>query len=173
MYLRNISNFENVSDYLPILNGALITDIVVILLALYGYIKSESLKKWYKNFGLSAVLADVLVIVIVVIVARWLYNMFFKSYSLFSFVLVALGVQLTHDLLFGKFIDLMPDKTSPIFNIFKEYALEHGPRILLADALMVISTILLGSFMASYDSNMNIITIIILLYKIPYLIHSF
>lgn len=173
MYLRDISNFENVSDYLPILNGALITDIIVMLLALSGYIKSDTLTLWYKSLGLSAVLADVLVIVIVLIIARWLYNMFFKSYSLFSFILVALGVQLTHDLLFGKMIEYVPDKKSHIFNIFKQYAHEHGSRILLADALMVISTIILGSLLAAHDLNINIIIIIFMVYHVPYLVHSF
>jgi hypothetical protein len=155
------------------LNGALITDVIVMSLALSDHIKSEALKVWYKSFGLSAVLADVLIIVIGLIIARWLYTMFFKSYSLFSFVLVALGVQLTHDLIFGKLIDLVPEKKSHIFNVFKQYAHEHGFRILLADALMVVSTIILGSLMAAYDFNMNIITIIFMLYHLPYLIHSF
>jgi len=173
MYLRDISDFENVSDYLPILNGALITDIIVMLLALSGYLKSEALTLWYKNLGLSAVLADVLIIVIALIITRWLYTVFFKSYSLFSFILLALAVQLIHDLVFGKMIDYMPDKKSEIFNIFKQYAHEHGFRILLADSLMVISTIILGSLMASYDFNMNIITIIFMVYLVPYLVHSF
>jgi hypothetical protein len=173
MYLRDISDFENVSDYLPIFNGALLTDIIVMLLALSGYIKSEALRLWYKSLGLSAVLADVLIIVIVLIITRWLYTMFFKSYSLFYFILLALAVQLIHDLLFGKIIDYVPDKKSEIFNIFKQYAHEHGFRILLADSLMVISTIILGSLMAAYDFNINIITIIFMVYNVPYLVYSF
>uniref|UniRef100_A0A6C0B2H1 Uncharacterized protein n=1 Tax=viral metagenome TaxID=1070528 RepID=A0A6C0B2H1_9ZZZZ len=173
MYLRDISDFENVSDYLPILNGALITDVIVMSLSLSGYINSEALKIWYKSYGLSAVLADVLILVIGLIIARWLYNMFFKSRSLFSFILVALGVQLTHDLVFGKIIDFMPEKTSNIFNTFKQYTHEHGMQILFADSLMIISTIILGSLMAAYDLNMNIITIIFMAYHVPYLIHSF
>jgi len=35
---KNISNFNNYSDLLPILNGAIITDIIVILLSIFGYI---------------------------------------------------------------------------------------------------------------------------------------
>lgn len=173
MYLRDVSDFKTVSDYLPILNGALITDIIVMSLALSGYIKSETLKMWYNSFGLSAVLADVLVLVIVVIIARLIYSMFFKSYSLFSFILLAVGIQCVHDLVFGKLIDLIPNKKSEIFNIFEQYAREHGFRILFADALMIISTVILGSLMASYDFNINIITIIFMVYLVPYLIHSF
>uniref|UniRef100_A0A6C0B7N8 Uncharacterized protein n=1 Tax=viral metagenome TaxID=1070528 RepID=A0A6C0B7N8_9ZZZZ len=173
MYLRNISNFTNVSDYLPILNGALITDILVILLALSGYLKSLTLKTWYKSFGLSAVLADVFVIVIVVIVTRWLYSMFFKSYSLLSFIILAVSIQCAHDLLFGKLLDYIPTEKSQIFNTFKQYADEHSFRILFADAQMVVSTIIIGSLMASFDFNINIITFIIMLYHVPYLIYSF
>ena len=51
MYLQNISNFSNISDYLPILNGAIITDLVVMLRVVLGQIKSKSLTEWYKKYG--------------------------------------------------------------------------------------------------------------------------
>ena len=34
-FLKNISNFNNISDYLPILNGALFADIIVLLIVYY------------------------------------------------------------------------------------------------------------------------------------------
>ena len=62
--MRDIHNFSNTADYLSILNGVLITDLSVILLLIGGFIKSNVLKKWYKDLSLSAVIADVLIIVI-------------------------------------------------------------------------------------------------------------
>ena len=50
---KNISNFNNVNDYLPILNAVLITDMVVILLLIFGFIKSKVLVEWYKKYNLS------------------------------------------------------------------------------------------------------------------------
>ena len=44
---KNIANFNNVNDYLPLFNAVLITDLFVILLLNTGVIKSQVLKKWY------------------------------------------------------------------------------------------------------------------------------
>jgi uncharacterized membrane protein len=68
--LKNISNFNNVQDYLFILNGAIITDIIVILLLIFGFIKSKVLKEWYTKYHINAVIADVLIIVIGIILTR-------------------------------------------------------------------------------------------------------
>ena len=38
--MNNISIFNNVNDYLPILNGAILTDMFVLLLVIFGFIKS-------------------------------------------------------------------------------------------------------------------------------------
>ena len=41
----DISNYNNVSDYLSIFNAALITDLIVILLKNIGFIRSKVLIK--------------------------------------------------------------------------------------------------------------------------------
>ena len=73
MLFKNISDFLNVNDYLPILNGCLNADLIIIFLAFHGGFKSIYLKKWYKKYQLSAVLADVLILVIGIILARFFY----------------------------------------------------------------------------------------------------
>ena len=60
--LKNIANFNNVNDYLPLFNAVLITDLFVILLLNTKIIKSDVLRKWYSQYNLSAVIADVLII---------------------------------------------------------------------------------------------------------------
>ena len=65
--LKNIANFNNTRDYLPLLNAVLFTDLVVILLANMRVIQSQVLKKWYQQYNLSAVIADVFIILIVLI----------------------------------------------------------------------------------------------------------
>ena len=67
---RNISNFNKTTDYLYILNAVLFTDICVILLLIFDFIKSATLKQWYSKYNLSAVIADVLIIVIGIILTR-------------------------------------------------------------------------------------------------------
>ncbi len=65
--LKSISDFNNTSDYLPILTGVLITDLCVIFLLIFGSINSKVLVEWYRKYNLSAVIADVLILVIGII----------------------------------------------------------------------------------------------------------
>ena len=60
----NIANFNNTGDYLPLLNGVLLTDMFVILLSNTRIIDSRVLRQWYENYNLSAVVADILIIFI-------------------------------------------------------------------------------------------------------------
>ena len=170
--MNNISIFNNTNDYLPILNGAILTDMGVLLLVIFGYIKSKSLKKWYNLFNLSAFIADVLSIVIGVIISRYLYPLIFDKYDLFKFLLLTVIVQFTHDILFSKFFYSVPRGTSLMLDVFKDYGNELGGKILIADASMMISTIILGGIFASYSINFNIILIISLMYISQYLLYS-
>ena len=172
MIVNNISNFNNVNNYLPILNGAIITDLGVILLVILGYIKSTTLKVWYNKYGLSGILADVLSIVIGVIITRFIYPYIFCDYSILAFIILAIIIQLVHDLLFAKFFQMVPRNKSAILDTFKDYANELGPIILVADALMILSTIILTNYFSSYSNNTNIVILIVSLYLIPYFLYS-
>ena len=57
---KDISNFNNVNDYLPILNGCINADLIIIFLLYNGVFKSRLLGKWYQKYQLSAVIHDIL-----------------------------------------------------------------------------------------------------------------
>jgi hypothetical protein len=171
--LKDITNFSNTQDYLPIFNAALITDLTVILMTISGYIKSKTLKEWYHKYEISAVIADVLSIFIGVIAARFIYSTFFTNTSgIFIFIVIAVMFQVCHDLLFANLFNSIPRGKSGILDTFKDYAKEMGFNILLADASMIISTIVLGSILANLDTNSNIIISVVLVYLTPYLLYS-
>jgi len=172
MKFQDISKFSQTNDYLPLLNGALITDLFVILRLISGRLKSKTLKSWYDNYGLGGVLADVLSLMIGIILARFIYSSLFHEFSWLYFCMLAVGIQLAHDLLFAKLFQSIPRGKSKILDTFKDYANEMGPIILLADAMMIISTILLGSIFASLSRNANIIILVISLYLVPYFINT-
>ena len=148
---------------LALLNAALFTDLVVIALLLTTF-SSKTLTQWYREFGLGAVLADVLVLVLVVWLAHFLYQG-----NIFVTACIAVGLQLTHDLLFGAFIQQYTGK-SPILNVFKGYAKEHGTSILLADACMILSTVLLEQVFSM--SGYNEILFVLFVYLVPYFVFS-
>jgi len=170
--LNNISNFNNINDYLPIITSALIVDMTVLILIITGYINVKSLNNWYNKFDLLAVVADVFSIVIGIIISRFLYPYFFKDYSLFQFLFLVCIVQVSHDLLFSAFFYSVPRNKSAILDVFKDYANELGIKILLVDAMMMVSTVLLASYLSTFDTNTNIIIAIVSFYILPYLLYS-
>lgn len=172
MQFQDISRFTNVSDYLPILNGALITDLIVIALAISGFIKSITMKEWYHKYGLAAVLGDVLILVIGVIIVRAIYSLIFSKFSIVFFVGLAVIVQLIHDLSFAQMMNAIPRGRSMIMDTFKDYGKEMGGLILIADALMISGTSILGSLLASSSLNTNIIVLIVSIYMVPYFIYT-
>ena len=172
MLFNNISQFGDTSDYLSIFNGVLITDMIVIGLLIGGAIKSSVLKTWYKDLSLSAVIADVLIIFIGIIIARFLYPYIFKEYSLVKFILLAVGIQVIHDILFYQLCVSVPRGKSQILDIFKDYGRENGYKAILSDSAMMVSSILIGSYLKGTSLNTNMITMISAVYILPYLIYS-
>lgn len=170
--LKNIYQFNNTSDYLPIITAALIVDMFVISRMVFGQINIKSLKEWYDRFGFLAVLADVLSLVIGVIISRFLYPFIFGQYSLIKFLILTLFIQIIHDLSFAVFFNMIPKNKSIILDVFKRYGREVGFVILIADGLMITSTILLGSYLSTLSTNINIIILMVSLYILPYLLYS-
>lgn len=168
----SLLSFTKATDYLSILNAAIITDLVVILSVILGQIKSKTLKEWYNKYGLSSIMADVLSIVIGVIIAQAIYSVFFAKFNVFLFALVAVIVQVIHDVLFAEFFNWIPRGKSAILDTFKDYAKELGPIILFADAAMIVSTVFIGSILVSFSEKINAILTIVLLYLIPYFLYS-
>ena len=170
--LANISRFSNINDYFPILNGVIITDLIVMSLLLGGVIKSKTLKLWYRKYNLNAVIADVLVIVIGIILGRFLYPYIFSSYSLVKFILLVVVLQITHDLLFYLFSLSLSRGQSQIIDTFKDYGKEVGINAILSDSGMMILSCILASIFASWSQNINIVLFIITIYLVPYFIYS-
>jgi len=82
MLLKPINNFNNTENYLAILNGCINTDLMFIFLVSHGLIKSVYLKKWYKEFNLSDVILDILILFIIIIITRFLYTYLFTPLNI-------------------------------------------------------------------------------------------
>lgn len=172
MSFKDISNFNNTSDYLSIFNGVLITDLIVIAFLIGGWVQSAVLKKWYKELNLSAVIADILILFIGIILARFFYPYIFAQYSLLKFLALAVGIQVLHDILFYQVCKAVPRGQSKIMDIFKDYGREKGVKAILADSTMMVSSILIASLLKGLGGNINIITAIVVVYLVPYFIYS-
>ena len=135
---KNIANFNNINDYLPLFNAVLITDLFVILLLNMTVIKSQVLRQWYSQYNLSAVIADVLIILIGLIITRAIYYYVFETFSIVKFIILAVAVQITHDILFYIFFSNVPRGVNKMLDTFKDYANEVSYKAILADGGMMI-----------------------------------
>ena len=100
-----------------------------------------ALTLWYDKFGLAAVAADVLSLMIGVLIATLLFP---NAHGL-SLVAAAIFVQLLHDVFFY-FVVIrgLPQGQNQMIDVFKSYADEGGWTILFADSLMMMFTVLLA-----------------------------
>jgi uncharacterized protein YacL len=172
MIFKDISNFNNLNDYLPILNGCINAELTIMNLVLNGAFKSLYLKKWYKKYKLSAVLADILILFIGLIITRFLYKYIFSSFNIWKFTFLAVLIQIIHDLLFYLLFKNSPLGYNKMLDFFKKYSKEVGIKSIFGDSFMIVLTCLFASHFASYNLNTNIITLIISLYFIPYVLNS-
>ena len=166
---------NNIADYtgfLPLLNAVLITDLFVISLLNMGAFKSEILRKWYSQYNLSAVIADVLIILIVLIITRSIYYSVFDTFSLLKFVILAVLLQIAHDLLFAAFFSIVPRGTNKMLDTFKDYASEMSYKAVIADSGMMIMSCLIASYLVNKNNNTNTIVLISFVYLLPYLLYN-
>jgi hypothetical protein len=169
---KNIANFNNINDYLPLFNAVLITDLFVILLLNTRVINSQVLKKWYSQYNLSAVIADVLIILLVLILTRAIYYYIFDSFSLLKFIILAIILQIIHDILFYIFFSYVPKGVNKMLDTFKDYAKEVSHKAIFADSGMMIMSCVIGSYLANASTNANVIVLISSLYLLPYLLYN-
>jgi hypothetical protein len=126
----------------------------------------NSLDKWYTQFGIVAVLSDCLVIVIGILIAK----MFFPSFPLLP---TAVAIQIIHDMLFYLFVILpIPRGHNSMIDLFKDYANENGWGILVADSIMIGSTVLIGDYLSKLSIPIVQLTGLTGLYALTYILYT-
>ena len=167
-----MTNIADFTGFLPLLNAVLITDLFVISLLNMELIQSRVLRKWYSQYNLSAVIADVLIILLVLILTRALYYSVFDKFSLLNFVILAVILQIAHDLLFALFFSSVPRGVNKMIDTFKDYANEMSYKAVIADSGMMIMSSLIASYLVNKNENTNVIVLISSMYLLPYLLYN-
>jgi uncharacterized protein YacL len=163
---------NNIKDYLPLLNAVIITDLLFMIFIAFKLINSKVLKEWYEKYTLSAVIADVLIIMIGLLIANKLYYYIFKEFSLFKFIILALIIQIIHDILFYILITIIPKGKNRMIDTFKDYAKEVSFFAIIGDSLMIIFACILCYYLIKMDTNINIIILIVSLYIMSYMLYN-
>jgi hypothetical protein len=149
---NDISNYHITSDLVYIIIAVLVVDVAVIILTrFFPEVFGTILNKWYNQFGLNAVIADVGIIVIGFLIGRYIYTAYVKEkfaedkWSPLWFTGTMVVTQLVHDLAFYfGIIKQVPSGANAMIDVFKAYGESGGAKILFGDALMVVGSVLLA-----------------------------
>jgi len=176
----DIGDYRNTSDLLYILAAVVFIDLLVICLVRFAPdVFGQSLNRWYDLFGLNAVIADVLIIVIGFVIARYIYTFHVKpkhgggKWSPFQFTGLVVLVQLIHDLAFYYgFITQIPRGQNMMMDVFKDYADAGGAKILFGDAAMMVGSSLVAMGLKSQPVHIVAAFSIVVTYLIPYMLYA-
>jgi hypothetical protein len=147
--------------------SAIVTDTIIGYYLLLSNRGGRYIKEWYNQFNIGAYVMDILSIII------GTYSATLFSNNIYSQIVATVIVGLVHDISFGIFVNKIQTE-SKILNLFKNYANELGPIILIVDAFMLISTLLFSAyFKNTLTNNAMIFLSVIISYIGLLMIYSF
>jgi len=155
-------------NVLEIITAALWVDFLTIATHKVFHL-GKSLDKWYEKFGFVAVMSDCLVIILGVMIAKFI----FPSASLVILVMTAIAIQLIHDMLFYYLVILgVPAGQNSMIDLFKEYSIENSWKILVADSIMIGSTVLFADYLSDLNSTYTSFIGLLGTYALTYIIYT-
>jgi hypothetical protein len=174
--LPDISNFREVSDLYYIFFGILTVDVVVLFLTRYYKVGGKYLNEWYDQYGLLAVLADVLIIFIGFLIARYIYTAYFYErfqWNPVYFIILLCVVQLIHDILFYVgVIKPLPTGHNEMIDTFKRYADDLGVKVLGADAMLMIGSAIVAMLFKYVPLHVFVSISSLVSYLLPYILYT-
>ena len=173
--MYDLSNFNKINDYLFILNGAYFSDLFIMFFIFYSKDKYGSwniLREWYKKYQLSAVLADVTIVVLGFILTRFIIFLLNIKSNIFIFFGIFLVLQIIHDILFYLFFMNLPKKTNAMIDFFKLYAKESGYKAIIGDSWMIFIAYIAALLFSKLSINLNIILLTLMLYITPFFLNT-
>lgn len=129
----------------------------------------KSLDKWYANFGIVAVISDCLIIVLGILIAQFIS----PGANAITLAGISIVVQLIHDVLFYYLVILgVPRGQNSVIDLFKEYSVENSWKILVADAAMMASTVLVADYLSNLKASYTTFIGLLGVYSITYIIYT-
>ena len=148
--------------------AVVVVDFVTVLLSKFFNL-GKSLDAWYAKFGLLAILSDCLIIVLGIQLALLID----PTAGVFHLLLMAVCIQIFHDMWFYFFVvQPLPRGQNEIIDLFKDYSAENSYKIVIADTLMVSSTVLLAHYFQKLNEQVVAFVGLLGTYALTYIIYT-
>jgi hypothetical protein len=176
--LKPVANYNNKFEYIPVLTSNILADLLIVYITFSGILSVKNSKswniltKWYKKYRLSAMIADILIGVLYLLLARYLAFAFKLNFNLFTFAIFAVAIQLTFDFLFYLLFSTIPKKQNDMLDMFKEWGKFAGLDALWGDSILVIVGVIVSAFLNQQSVDFNLVTLILSCYLVPYIIYK-
>ena len=174
--LKPLVNYKNRFEYIPIITSNLYADLLIVFITFSGILgyKAQSWKiltHWYKKYRLSAMLADIIIGVLYLLLARYIaYSQKWKL-NLFEFGALSVAVQLVFDFAFYLMFSLIPKNQNHMLDMFKNWARYAKLDALWGDSILVLFGVVVSSLLNQKSFDFNMVALIIGLYLVPYTIY--
>lgn len=170
--LKPTINYNDKFEYIPILTANIYADLIIIFIT-FSYIlfNSKTLTQWYKQYRLSAMIADIMIGVLYILLARYIVYRYKLNVNLFQFILLAIVVQVILDYLFYLFFTMVPRKQNDMLDFFKDYAKEVKYNALVGDSILIVVGVVLSAYLNTKSFDYNMIALMISIYLIPYILY--
>lgn len=168
-------------SFIHFLTSALVIECFIIFL--FRFTKSpfsgKSINSWYTNFEWSAVILDVLSLIIGFYLAKYAYlfllkkDIISKKYTLLTFLAIMLVIQIVHDFTFY-FTVIKPHKTgrNAIMDELQSYANKVSYGAVIGDSFMYLLATPLLYFLIQMETEENSFISLVSAYIIGYILYQ-
>lgn len=175
--LPDISDYYNLYDNVLIFFGALIMDVLLIFLVRYfPTFFGQSLNEWYTTFKFSAILSDILIVLLGFMIARYIYTTWIKptyGWNPFIFLGLLIAIQIIHDILFYLVVILpIPIGHNEVIDLFKKYSSSAGLKVFGGDAGLMIATAFTAMYYKSEPTHVLLLGSVLALYNATYILYT-
>jgi hypothetical protein len=172
----DVSNYKNVGDWFYLFPAVIVVDLIGVIMTKYPSFAPKQfppeMDEWYTKFGIVALASDILIILLGIFIARYLYA-YIGLRSIWVFIGCLLAVQFVHDILFYLVvIQGVPKGENEVIDLFKSYAKAGGANILVADAMMIVGSVGIASLLKARPADATIFTLFASIYTLTYLIYT-
>jgi len=173
-----LANMNSPEIWFAFLCGLFLIEAFLLLtFRLFPNFWGDTINIWYDQFGIIAIMLDVLIVLIGFWITQWLYGLMFgvgKDFQLWKFILLFLAVQITHDFLFYFLIIKTSKGSNGIIDLMKKYGTQHGVGTVAGDSLMVVLAVLATYGLLSLETSFGsyVICLLCSLYAIGYLLYQ-
>lgn len=170
---EDISDVYDVADWSYLLVGAVVVEVVVIAITrFFPAFSGKYLNLWYSRFKLSAILADVLSVLIGFGLAKYFYTEFIypkNDWNPLYFTGTAIVIQVIHDILFYfGVIKQVPEGKNGIIDVMRSYGEAGGAKLVLGDSVIMGATSVSAMLLKAASPHLVVFIGLVAAYSLPY-----